>query len=122
MRWPASIGLACAIAVALTAPGATRADEVRWAATATAPVPSPTFARPVANSQLADLRGGTQNTHNDMTLSGTTADNSAYQVTTGSNAISTGSFANMSGIPVVIQNTGANVLIQNAVILNLQMN
>ncbi|MDB5851163.1 MAG: hypothetical protein JWP29_4915, partial [Rhodoferax sp.] len=73
-------------------------------------------------SQLASLRGGSQNVHNDMSLSGTTADNSAYQVSTGSNAISAGSFANMAGIPVVIQNTGANVLIQNAVILHLQMN
>jgi len=57
-----------------------------------------------------------------MELSGVTADNSARNVTTGSNAISSGSFANMNGLPVVIQNTGANVLIQNAVILHLQMN
>ena len=70
---------------------------------------------------LDTYRGGAQ-VHNDMQLNGTTADNSARDVTTGTNTIGTGSFANMSGLPVVIQNSGANVLIQNAVILNLQMN
>jgi hypothetical protein len=48
------------------------------------------------------------------------ANNSATNVVTGSNVIDAGSFANMSGIPVVIQNSGANVLIQNATIINLQ--
>ena len=57
-----------------------------------------------------------------MQLAGTTSGNSATQVVTGSNAISAGSFANMSGLPVVIQNSGANVLIQNAVIVHVQMN
>ena len=57
-----------------------------------------------------------------LTLAGTTADNTASHVSTGHNAISAGAFANMSGMPVVIQNSGANVLIQSAVILNLQMN
>jgi hypothetical protein len=42
-------------------------------------------------------------------------------VNTGSNAIGTGAFSAMSGIPIVVQNTGANVLIQNAVILNLKV-
>jgi hypothetical protein len=32
-----------------------------------------------------------------------------------------GSFANMSGIPIVVQNSGANVLIQNATVINLQL-
>ena len=118
MRWAASVGLASAMALALVAPDAARAQ----AASALPTVGTASaFAQPVAVNHLAALRGGAQ-THNDMTLAGTTADNSAFQVTTGSNAISTGSFANMSGIPVVIQNTGANVLIQNALILNLQMN
>jgi hypothetical protein len=37
------------------------------------------------------------------------------------NVISGGSFANSSGLPVVIQNSGANVLIQNATVINLQL-
>lgn len=79
------------------------------------------FARPVDTATLSAHRGGNQFVHNEMTLTGTTADNTARDVTTGSNAIGTGAFANMSGLPIVIQNSGANVLIQNAVILHLQL-
>ncbi len=78
-------------------------------------------AMPADEETLSSLRGGAQ-TWNDATLTGTTADNYARNVTTGSNSIAGGSFENMSGIPVVIQNTGANVLIQNALVLNVQMN
>lgn len=77
---------------------------------------------PVDSATLAGYRGGAEQVSNDMTLNGTTANNSANRVNTGDNTISSGSFANMNGLPVVIQNTGANVLIQNAVILHLQMN
>lgn len=80
------------------------------------------FGNPVASASLAGMRGGTEVVNNDMRLAGTTAGNTAFNVATGSNAISAGAFANMSGFPVVIQNSGANVLIQNAVILNLQIN
>jgi hypothetical protein len=78
------------------------------------------FGYPVSANALASHRGGDL-TITDTKLSGVTADNSANQVVTGTNAIGGGSFSNLSGIPVVIQNTGANVLIQNAVTLNLQM-
>jgi hypothetical protein len=78
------------------------------------------FAQPVSADTLATFRGGAQ-VRNSMTLDGVTADNSARNVNTGSNSIDSGSFANMSGLPIVIQNSGANVLIQNAVILNVQM-
>ncbi|MDN8614671.1 hypothetical protein [Variovorax ginsengisoli] len=79
-------------------------------------------AQPVDADTLAHTRGGAEVVNNDMTLRGVTANNSARNVTTGDNTISAGSFANMSGLPTVIQNSGANVLIQNATILNLQMN
>jgi hypothetical protein len=79
-------------------------------------------AQPVDTDTLARTRGGAEVVNNDMTLRGVTANNSARNVTTGDNSISAGSFANMSGLPTVIQNSGANVLIQNATILNLQMN
>jgi hypothetical protein len=79
------------------------------------------FGAPLSEQRLGGLRGGTDTTVNDMRLSGTTAGNSAYNVSTGNNALGSGAFSAMSGIPVVIQNTGANVLIQNAVILNLQL-
>ena len=104
--------MACAPVLAQTAGAATDPPS--------ADTGSALFAQPVAAETLATFRGGAQ-VRNTMTLDGVTADNSAYEVTTGSNSIGTGSFANMSGLPIVIQNSGANVLIQNAVILNVQM-
>lgn len=80
------------------------------------------FGPPLASDGLADYRGGSELASSEMRLAGTTADNSATNVVTGANSISAGSFANMSGIPVVIQNSGANVLIQNATIVNLHLN
>jgi hypothetical protein len=72
--------------------------------------------------KLEHSRGGTDTfiTNNNANLNGVVSGNSAVNVVTGSNSIDTGAFANMSGIPVVIQNSGANVLIQNATIVNLQ--
>lgn len=110
--WPGGLALLCALAAPAMAQ--TRTDQDSTATLAG-------FSTPVTAAELGSYRGGSQFVHNDMTLAGTTADNTAQQVTTGNNAISSGAFANMSGIPVVIQNSGANVLIQNAVILHLQM-
>jgi hypothetical protein len=73
-----------------------------------------------SGSPLGRQRGGTD-TRNDMRLDGSVAANTAVNVVTGANSIDAGSFANMAGIPVVIQNSGANVLIQNATIINLQL-
>ena len=70
--------------------------------------------------QLEHERGRADTAFNDTKLNGDVANNSAINVQTGSNSIDSGSFANMSGIPVVIQNSGANVLIQNATVINLQ--
>lgn len=80
------------------------------------------FDNPVASATLEEYRGGTDTVNNDMRLAGTTSGNAATNVATGANYINAGSFANMTGLPVVIQNSGANVLIQNATILNLQIN
>lgn len=82
--------------------------------------PPSAFSVPVDAGTLAGLRGGTA-VYNEMDLDGVTAGNSAMHVNTGNNTIDAGSFANMAGLPVVIQNSGANVLIQNATIVNLQM-
>lgn len=70
--------------------------------------------------QLEHERGRADTVIQDTRLNGDVANNSAVNVNTGSNTIDSGSFANMSGIPVVIQNSGANVLIQNATTINLQ--
>lgn len=72
---------------------------------------------------LAGLRGGadTRNIANTNQLSGTVGDNSAANLVTGSNSIAGGAFANASGLPMVIQNSGNNVLIQNSTIVNVQL-
>ncbi|MEH3085091.1 MAG: hypothetical protein PGN26_00800 [Xylophilus ampelinus] len=79
------------------------------------------FGRAADAGVLAEQRGGSDLVKNDMQLSGVTADNVAHNVSTGANSIAGGSFSGASGLPIVIQNSGANVLIQNATILNLHM-
>ncbi|WP_229414421.1 hypothetical protein, partial [Zemynaea arenosa] len=88
---------------------------------AAAPDATP-FGAAAPAATLARTRGGADTTvANEMQLSGTVSGNSAANLTTGSNLITGGSFANASGLPTVIQNSGANVLIQNATIINLQV-
>ena len=70
---------------------------------------------------LDQARGGTETITNEARLSGFVTGNSASYVSTGANTIDGAAFANASGIPIVIQNSGANVLIQNATIINLQL-
>lgn len=83
----------------------------------------PVFAlgMPVAPEQLASQRGGFDVVQNDLQLNGAVANNSAVNVASGHNVITEGSFAHASGFPMVVQNTGSNVLIQNATIINLQL-
>ncbi|GAA5074332.1 hypothetical protein [Lysobacter panacisoli] len=69
---------------------------------------------------LGDMRGGTEVVDNDIWVNGRVEDAIAEDVLTGNNSLSSGSFANASGISTVIQNTGANVLIQNAMIVNVK--
>lgn len=73
----------------------------------------------VNTADLANYRGGFDLVKNDMQLSGTVANNSTYNVVSGNNLISEGSFAQSNGFPTVVQNSGSNVLIQNATIINL---
>lgn len=72
-------------------------------------------------TRLDETRGGDGAIASDTRLDGAVTGNSATHVATGANIIQSGSFANASGVPIVIQNTGANVLIQNATVINLQL-
>lgn len=94
---------------------------VAAAAPAGEAIDAPFGVAPLAAERLAQLRGGTDTVWNDMKLSGAVAGNAAVNVATGANIITNGSFSNASGLPVAIQNSGANVLIQNATIINLQL-
>ena len=58
---------------------------------------------------------------NDLTARGTVSDNFAANLSTGNNAISDSAFQHAAGLPMVIQNSGNNVLIQNSTILNLNL-
>ncbi|MFK2919801.1 hypothetical protein ISS97_21250 [Dyella koreensis] len=77
------------------------------------------FGRSVDAGVLGGMSGGAD-VSEQMTLNGTVSNNDADHVVTGFNSISAGSFAGASGVPMVIQNTGNNVLIQNATIINVQ--
>jgi hypothetical protein len=86
--------------------------------------PSPVAAdnaRAAQDERLDRMRGGSDMPWSDMKLAGTVANNSAVNVVTGNNIVTESAFSNASGLPMVIQNSGANVLIQNATIVNVQI-
>ncbi|WP_124382764.1 hypothetical protein [Ralstonia sp. SET104] len=119
--WPAAAAMAADDAP--IADGAQTANTEAVRPPVAAPVSVPGLGHAVGADRLDSYRGGTQDlyqTVNDARLSGTVSDNAAVNVATGSNIVRDGSFANASGIPTVIQNSGANVLIQNATIVNVQ--
>ncbi len=105
-------------APALAPAGASTSASASASANASA---SPNASERASTSALDQARGGAEIISNEASLSGVVSNNSASQVTTGANIIQSNSFANASGIPVVIQNSGANVLIQNATVINLQL-
>ena len=71
----------------------------------------------VSSEELDTLRGADQDiVENVITVTGEVTDNTATNVVTGANNIQGGSFDNASGVLSVVQNTGANVLIQSATI------
>jgi hypothetical protein len=82
--------------------------------------PNPLGRQPLDGKALATKRGGAE-VANDMLLKGVVGDNRASNLTTGSNVISDGAFGGAVGMPMVIQNTGNGVLIQNATIVNVQV-
>jgi hypothetical protein len=83
---------------------------------------------PVSSEVLESLSGGQSMSIdsidmliNNMTLAADMKDNLLYSATTGINQVSNGAFANASGISTVVQNSGNQVIINNAFILNVQM-
>ncbi|QNN76754.1 hypothetical protein IAE60_12465 [Pseudoxanthomonas mexicana] len=74
----------------------------------------------VAVDRLSALRGGDgSQTENLINVDGSVDDNTAHHITSGTNSIADGAFSNASGINTVIQNSGSNVLIQNAMIVTV---
>lgn len=77
----------------------------------------------VSGETLDAYRGGAEviNVKNSNQLDGVVSDNQAYNLNTGSNLVTDGSFAGANGFATVVQNTGNNVLIQNSTIVNVQL-
>ncbi len=106
------------------------AQQAAPAAATAAPTAAPTAAaslfgsdsRTLDAARLDQQRGGASTqVFNDMELDGVVADNRAVDVVTGNNAISSGALSGASGLPLIVQNSGNNVLIQNATIVNVQL-
>ena len=111
-----SIALAAILCTLLSAN--TRADEGN--ASTQAASPNPFALKAVDPDALSRQRGGFDNASlGDPKLIGTVANNSASNLNTGSNIITDGALAGASGVPMVIQNSGNNVLIQSATIINV---
>jgi hypothetical protein len=112
-----SIGLSSAPASAELAP----APQLEALAPAPdAPSKASPLGAPLNESRLGDMRGGDLHI-NQQDLSANLSDTRASNLTTGSNTIGGGSFANSNGLPIVIQNSGNGVVIQNSTILNLNV-
>jgi hypothetical protein len=92
-------------------------SDPQWAQVQAAPL---AMGSPIDLGALDALRGGADTVENDILVNGNVQDTTADHVVTGHNNVDAGSFANASGISTVIQNSGANVLIQNAMIVNVQ--
>jgi hypothetical protein len=122
---PLSTSCALLLGAVLALPAGAAPDEPA-PAERTPAMPAPPadqrLGAPAADALLDGARGGTDTTEIDMHITGSVSGNSATNVSSGANVITNGSFANMAGIPLVVQNTGANVLIQNATVINLRMN
>ena len=111
---------AALLTVALALPVVCLGEEPADTSSATQQT-STTLGAPVSTATLAEQRGGDEtNVINTIRINGQVTNNAAQDVVTGANDIQGGSFANSSGIMSVVQNTGANVLIQSATIVNVQ--
>jgi hypothetical protein len=78
------------------------------------------WGRSADSKTLAKASGGNE-VSQTIILNGTVVNNTVDHVVTGSNMIGNDAFNGAAGVPMVIQNTGNGVLIQNATIINVQL-
>lgn len=76
---------------------------------------------PLDESVLDNQRGGSDLHLSEIRAVGNVSDVETHNVITGHNIVSDGALAGASGMPMFIQNSGNGVLIQNAVILNVEV-
>ncbi len=75
----------------------------------------------VTPEKLATQRGAQGVVVNAMDVNAKVQDTRATDTVSGNNFVGGGAFSHASGLPVAIQNSGNNVVIQNAFILNVEM-
>ena len=83
--------------------------------------PTSAWGEAAAADRLERTSGKDDTIHTESVLGGTVGNNTAINTVSGNNIINGGSFANSQGLPVVIQNSGSNVLIQSATTINLRL-
>jgi hypothetical protein len=81
---------------------------------------------PSVEARALDGYRGRQNSTSNLEMNwqennGTVEGNRAMNTVNGANIIRDGAFSHSNGLPIMVQNSGNNVLIQNSVILNLEM-
>lgn len=79
------------------------------------------FGEPIPDDGLSAHRGGSAQQYSLMRLDSKLIDNQAIANITGSNFVTQSAFSGASGFSTVVQNSGNNVIIQNATILNLSL-
>lgn len=84
-------------------------------------VSAPAFGEPIPDDGLSAYRGGSALQISEMKLDSKLLDNQAIANITGSNFVTQSAFSGASGFSTVVQNSGNNVIIQNATILNLSL-
>jgi hypothetical protein len=76
---------------------------------------------PLTAEVLDQQRAGAELHLNLMDVKAHLDDNQAINTLNGSNYIAGGALSNSSGLPVAVQNSGNNVIIQNSFILNMNV-
>jgi len=76
---------------------------------------------PVHTGTLESSRGRQETRITAMETDARLHDNRAVDTLSGGNFIGDNAFSSSSGLPVAIQNSGNNVIIQNSFILNLEL-
>ncbi len=79
------------------------------------------FGESLSDAKLSTYRGGSALQINEMSLDSKLLNNQAIANVTGSNFVTQDAFSGASGLSTVVQNSGNNVIIQNATILNISL-
>lgn len=111
------IALGIALAATCSSPTPAHADEAIAAA-----APDLALGGRTVDAEVLDGQRGGADTHlSEIRAVGSVSEVQAYDLVTGHNIVSDGTLAGASGMPMFIQNSGNGVLIQNAVILNVEV-